>query len=40
MEERKIVLDLCCLLGPLELFVARGRGGCGSGGTVLYPEGL
>jgi hypothetical protein len=40
MEERKIIRDLCCLLAPLELFVAMGGGGCGSGGTVLYSEGL
>jgi hypothetical protein len=40
MEERKIILDLCYLLEPLELFVAVEGEGCGIGRTVLYSEGL
>lgn len=39
MEEWKIILDLCCLLGPLELFVAMEGGGFAEGeGRCCIPK--
>ena len=38
MEERKIILDLCYLLEPLELFVAVEGGGAELGGRCCIPK--